>query len=102
MINFLLAVICILLYVFNFEICDYYCTDLKEWYALRYKLYAALFAISYYLETTKKGRSTYFLLKVLGGITFGDFIDRCFFDVTQRQWNDIVTIIFSLIYAIKK
>lgn len=103
-VNLILSVIALLLFVFNYEICDiFYFNDIPKWWDLKLNIYAVILAICAYLaQLDNKGKIEKFILLLFSAFAVSDIIDRVFFDITIRQLNDIISIIIALITSYYK
>lgn len=103
-VKLILSLIALLLFVFNYEICDlFYYNDINKWWDLKLNIYAVILAISAFIaQYDCKNDLARFILLVFSGLCISDVIDRVFFDITTRQLNDIFSIIIVLITSFYK
>lgn len=90
----------VLLFVSNKYICDFFYTDLTEWWTLRLNLYAVLFGLVLIISTMD-GKSTFisFVLSIGVGFSISDIVDRLYFNINVFQPNDIIMIFLTVIIS---
>ncbi len=98
--KFLLSIIAVLLFCFNYQICEFfYSNSLNNWWDLRTNIYAILFAVALTIARYDSKGWIRFVLNVGIGFSVSDVIDRVYFDITVFTQADIYMIIATLLMA---
>jgi hypothetical protein len=90
------------LYLGNFHLCQYlYSDNINEWWKLNLTIREVITSLSFYLVLLNISNKKVRVLISIGlGISASNVIDRVYFDTTQYEWNDLLTIGFIIIIAL--
>ncbi len=99
-IKILLSSIVIILFVGNYQLCEYfYSDDINKWWVLRTNIYAVIFALSLTLARIGKEGVLRFILSIGIGLSISDVIDRLVFNSNIFNYSDILMIITTVSIA---
>lgn len=101
----LIYVSAILLFVFNYQICDYFyyvdgVLDRKGWWSLKSNIYAVIIGLVFLASHIEARGVKRLILSVGIGFTISNVIDKCFFNVLEFRYNDIIMIIITIAFAL--
>lgn len=97
----IIYVIAILLFVLNYQICDYFyyvdgVLDSKGWWSLKSNMYAVIIGLILYGSYMKSKGLNRLILSIGMGMAVSNIIDKCFFNVLEFRYNDIIMIILTI------
>lgn len=103
-VKILLYVLAILLFCFNYQICDYFyyndnVKDLKKWWGLKSNIYAVIMGIIFYASSINTKGILRLVLNIGIGLTVSNVIDKVLFNVLVFTYNDIIMIILTLCFS---
>ena len=100
-----LHILAILLFVSNYQICDYFyfvdgVLDKKGWWGLKLNIYAVVLAIIFYASRIGSKGFLRFILNIGIGFTISNMIDKCYYNVLEFRYNDIIMIILTVCFSL--
>ena len=101
----ILYILAILLFIFNYQICDYFyynniVKDLPKWWGLKSNIYAIIMMLVFYASLIKTKGFLRLILSIGLGLCASNVIDKCFFNVLEFRFNDIIMIIITICLSI--
>jgi hypothetical protein len=102
--KFYLSLLIVVLFIGNYQICEFiYPDDLDKWWALKQNIYNVIIALCLYIsQSSTDSKYVKFILDIGLVFALSNCIDRIFFDINYFQTNDIISIIISIAFSIKK
>ena len=97
-----LSILIVVVWISSFQLCEYfYSNDIEKWWELRTTLYSLVIALSFTLSSLNtKNKIVKFVLQIVMGFAYSDFIDRLLYDTREFRANDIIMIILTFAFAI--
>jgi hypothetical protein len=97
----LLYILAILLFVLNYQICDYFyyneeIKDIKKWWDLKSNIYAVIMVFIFYGSILGSKGQLRFILSLGLGFCVSNVIDKVFFNVLEFRYNDTLMIILTI------
>ena len=94
-------ILAIILFVSNYEICNffYYNEDIKDvskWWGLKSNIYAVILSIVFYTSAINTKGILRLILDIGFGFCLSNVIDKVFFNVLDFNYKDIIMIILTL------
>lgn len=91
----------IILFVFNYSICDYFyyvngVLDSKGWWGLKSNIYAVIVGLVFISSSIGTKGVLRLILNIGVGFTVSNIIDKCYFNVLEFRYNDIIMIILTV------
>ena len=101
MVKKLLYILAILLFVLNYQICDYFyyneeIKDIKKWWDLKSNIYAVIMVFVFYSSILGAKGKLRFILSLGVGFCISNVIDKVFFNVLEFRYNDIFMIVLTI------
>lgn len=102
--KFLIFVLSLALYSFNYQLCEYFFADnIEAWWKLKYTIFSFIvFLLVGAYKVQDKGiereRWSMFAVNWFIGVMAFDIIDRCFFEPVLN-WNDWIGLLVSGLIA---
>jgi hypothetical protein len=100
----LLYISAILLFCFNYQICDFFyyndeIKDIKKWWGLKSNIYAVILMIVFYASLIDAKKWLKLILNIGLGFAISNVIDKVFFNVLVFTYNDVLMIILTFCFA---
>lgn len=100
-----LYILIIILFVSSYNICDYFyyndeVKDVKLWWGLKSNIYAIIIALTFYASSINVKGVLRLVLNIGVGLAISNVIDKCFFNVLEFRYNDILMIILTVSFAV--
>lgn len=95
----ILTPLVVLLFLLNYPIAEWLAPwnkDPDQNLSIRFNEYALIICGVFLISQNKQTRFSTAVLQIGVGLCLGDVLDRFIFDVTNFQWNDVLTIIISV------
>lgn len=93
----LIPAFAVLLFVFNYLICElFYKNDIEKWWELRTNISAIVVMLCFYSVKIEKTPVTNLIANLGIGFSVSDVIDRWVFDVNQFTKSDVLMIIITI------
>lgn len=98
-----LVVASVVLFVFNYQICEYfYPKDVEKWWGLKSNIYAVIIGLVF-ASASIGVRGVLGLVFNIGlGLTISNIIDKCYFNVLEFRYNDIIMIVLTISFSLLK
>lgn len=102
--KFYLSLLIVFLFIGNYEICNLvYTNDIDKWWELKQNIYNVIIALCLHIsQSNTDSKHVKFILNMGLVFALSNCIDRIFFDINYFQTNDIIAIIISIAFSIKK
>lgn len=96
-IKIILIVLAILLYVGNYQICEYvYPTDIEKWWGLKVNIYAIIIALLFIVQTINT-KGLFKLFATIGaGFAISSLIDKVWYNTRDFNYNDVFMIVITV------
>ena len=96
-----LYVLAILLFVSNYQICDFYyynneVKDIQKWWGLRSNITSIIMMLIFYASLINNKGVLKLILSIGFGFCFSNVIDKVFFNVLDFNYKDIIMIILTM------
>ena len=100
----ILYILAILLFVSNYQICDFFyyndeLKDLKKWWGLKANIYAVIMMLVFYASLINTKGIIILILNIGLGLCISNVIDKVFFNVLEFRENDIIMIILTVCFS---
>ena len=95
-----LPIIALLLFVFNYQICEYFYPDnINSWWTLKINIYAVIIALLFLYASFNKKGLTRFFLEIGVGFSVSNVIDKCYYNTREFTKSDVLMILLTIAIA---
>lgn len=100
----ILYILAILLFVSSYSICDYFyynddIKDIGKWWGLKSNIYAIIIALTFYASSINVKGVSRLVLNIGVGMALSNVIDKCFFNVLDFNYNDIIMVMLTVLLS---
>lgn len=96
-VKIILLISSILLFILNYKICDlFYPEDIDKWWGLKSNIYGVIMGLVFISSSIGTKGLVRLIFNIGIGFTTSNIIDKCYFNVLEFRYNDIIMIILTL------
>lgn len=98
-----LVIVSVILFVSNYQICEYfYPKDVEKWWGLKSNIYAVIVGLVFASASIGVKGALRLVLNIGLGLAISNIIDKCYFNVLEFRYNDIIMIVLTISFSLHK
>lgn len=98
-----LVIVSVILFVSNYQICEYfYPKDVEKWWGLKSNIYAVIVGLVFASASIGVKGVLRLVLNIGLGLAISNIIDKCYFNVLEFRYNDIIMIVLTISFSLHK